>query len=143
MSIRKWLMGLVVIASFLVAWRPAFVLAGVINADDHPAIAGTLHTNAILDEETNRLWLDVTETLGLSFNEVSSMLDSGEEYEGWLLPGLSDLEELLGNANIPYPTAPPGYDLAHQPGFSQSISDFLDIYGSPSGTDLGDQQRYG
>ena len=108
--------------------------AGVINADDHPLIAGTPHTQAVFDEATNRLWLDVTETLGLSYNQVSSMLGGGQEYEGWLLPDVSDVAELLGNANIPYPTAPP-----YEPGFNQAISDFLDIYGSPSGTDLGDQ----
>lgn len=114
-------------------------LLTVINADDHPLITGTPHTQAVFDEATNRLWLDVTETLGLSYNQVSSMLGGGQEYEGWLLPDVSDVAELLDNADIPYPTAPPWDWSAYEPGFSQAISDFLDIYGSPSGTDLGDQ----
>ena len=113
--------------------------AAVINADNHPAIVGEQHTKAVLDTATNRLWLDITETLGLSLNEVSSMLDSAQEYEGWLVPDVSDVAELLGNADIPYPTAPPWDWSAYEPGFNQAISDFLDIYGSPSGTDLGDQ----
>ena len=56
-------------------------------------------------------------------------------------PTLSDVEEMLANGNIPYPTAPTGFDLARVPGFNQDISDFLDIFGSPSQTDLGDQAQ--
>ena len=115
------------------------VYADVINADNHPLLVGTPHTKAILDEATNRLWLDVDETYGLSLNQVSSMLGSGQEYEGWQLPTLSDMEELLTNANTPYPTAPPGQGLGLVPGFNQPISDLVDIYGIAHGTALGDQ----
>ena len=113
--------------------------ADVVNADNHPLIAGTPHTNAVLDESTNRLWLDVTESVGFSVNQITGLLDDGEEFEGWQLPELADVEELLLNANIPYPTAPPGDGIGSLPGFNQPISDLLDIFGSPSETDLGDQ----
>jgi len=113
--------------------------AAVINADNHSAIAGTPHPNAVLDEFTNRLWLDVTESVGFSINQIANLLSSGQEFEGWQLPELSDVEELLVHANIPYPTSPPGDGFGSLPGFNQPISDFLDIFGSPEQTDLGDQ----
>jgi len=58
-------------------------------------------------------------------------------------PTLSDVEEMLANANIPYPTAPTGFDLARVPGFNQDISDFLDIFGSPSKLIWATKHKYG
>tara|TARA_B100000809_G_scaffold261089_1_gene309280 strand:- start:12 stop:365 length:354 start_codon:yes stop_codon:yes gene_type:complete len=77
--------------------------------------------------------------LNLSINQVADRLDPGEEFAGWQLPTLPDVEELMLNANIPYPTSPPNDQLGSLPGFNQAISDFLDIYGAPSDTDVGDQ----
>jgi sugar lactone lactonase YvrE len=129
------------IISFLIVTFSHNTYAEVVNADKYPLLAGEQHKNAVLDTTTNRLWLDMTETLGLSYNQVKSKIGSGQEYDGWLLPDLSDLEELLIDANIPYPTSPPGYDISNVPGFNKPISDFLEIYGSPGGTDLGDQAQ--
>lgn len=77
--------------------------------------------------------------MNLSINQVADRLDPGEEFAGWQLPTLPDVEELMLNANIPYPTSPPNDQFGSLPGFNQAISDFLDIYGAPEDTDLGDQ----
>ena len=138
----SWMFLTVAIVSLVFSLSAASV-AAVINADNYPLLAGEQHTKAVLDTTANRLWLDVNETFGLSMNQVAFMLGSGGEYEGWQLPTLSDMEELLVNANTPYPTAPPGYDLSRMPGFNQPISDLVDIYGIANGTDLGDQLEIG
>jgi hypothetical protein len=112
----------------------------IVNADGHSSLDGMVHQNAILDENTNLLWLDMTETDGRSLNQVAALLGAGQEYDGWNLATLGQMETLLLNADIPYPT-PFQNRFGTLPGFNQPISDFLDIYGSPSRTGAGDQME--
>jgi len=53
--------------------------------------------NITLDSDTNLEWLDVTETRGLSYQQVSSMLGSGQLYEGWRYASVSEFETLVSN----------------------------------------------
>ena len=51
---------LIIVSAVLLGQIPASLCASVIDADNHSLIAGTQHTNAIFDESTNLLWLDMT-----------------------------------------------------------------------------------
>ena len=49
------------------------------------------------DTVEKRSWLKVTETSGLSFNQVSAELDAGGDYSGWRYATVNDYESLLSS----------------------------------------------
>lgn len=61
------------------------IAAAIISLAPHAAIAGFIdYGTHLLDETTGLEWLDVTATVGLSYNRVTNtLLGAGEQYEGW------------------------------------------------------------
>lgn len=49
------------------------------------------------DTSTGPDWLDVTETDGLSYNQVTALVGSGETYEGWRYASAAELDQLIVN----------------------------------------------
>jgi len=63
-----------------------------------PSNAGIIDLgNITRDTETGLDWLDVTETRGLSFNDVVAQLSPDGAYEGWRYATYSELDELILN----------------------------------------------
>ena len=57
--------------------------------------------NITRDTTTGLEWLDVTETVGLSFNDVQSLMVSGGEFEGWRYATTFEFEQLIINFGFP------------------------------------------
>ena len=51
-----------------------------------------------LDTKTGLEWLDLTETKGLSYNDVSAQLATGHPLAGWSYASQKQLNELIANA---------------------------------------------
>ena len=60
--------------------------------------------NTTLDNATGLLWLDVNLTIGLSYNTVvSTLLGSGQTYDGWRYATGDEISEMWTNADITNP----------------------------------------
>lgn len=53
--------------------------------------------NITHDTDTDLLWLDLTETRGLSYSQVNSMRGEGQAYEGWRYATPQELDQLIIN----------------------------------------------
>lgn len=53
--------------------------------------------NITRDTDTGLDWLDLTESLGLSYNEVSAQLGAGGDYEGYRYATVAELDQLITN----------------------------------------------
>src|SRR5262249_1743916 len=71
----------------------------VINADGN-AFTSPAPPWAILDTATQILWLDATETKGRSLPDVTSKLGVGQEFDGWQLASIAQVDELFANAGL-------------------------------------------
>jgi len=71
--------------------------ADLIEADD--AFFGT--DSVTLDTDTGLEWLDLTESQGLSYNEVVAGMGAGGTYEGWRYASVAEVYGPLTNAGIP------------------------------------------
>ena len=68
--------------------------------------SGSLFANAALldngsyttDSNTNLDWLGLTETRGLSFDEVQAQMSSGQKYEGWRFASRTDVIQFWSDA---------------------------------------------
>lgn len=61
-----------------------------------------IHT---LDTDTNLLWLDMSETYGISFADVASALVPGEAFDAYRLATNAEVTTLIGNFGLPNATA--------------------------------------
>ena len=90
--------------------------------------------NLTRDTESGLDWLDVTLSLGRSYNDVSTQFGAGGDYEGFRFATGPDLETLFTNAGLTLDDPGP---------VSQPILDFIDLFGSaPFGQVLGVSARY-
>jgi hypothetical protein len=71
----------------------------VINADGN-TFTSPAHPGAIFDTVTHLLWLDATETKGRSLADVTSKLGVGQEFEGWQLASITQIDQLFANAGL-------------------------------------------
>lgn len=55
------------------------------------------HGNYTTDTISDLDWLDVTETVGMSYNSVQAQFGSGGVYEGWRYATINDLTTMLSN----------------------------------------------
>lgn len=53
--------------------------------------------NITRDTESGLDWLDLTETVGLSYNEVTAQMGPGGAYEGWRYATTQELDQLIGH----------------------------------------------
>jgi hypothetical protein len=53
---------------------------------------------ATLDTETGIEWLDVTQTINMSINQVDSLTRTGGAFEGWRLPTRAEVGEMMVSA---------------------------------------------
>lgn len=103
------------------------VLAALVETDWK-----TLGDKLVLqDSGAGMEWLDLTETVGRSFDDVSSELGVGGDYEGFSTASNSQIETLWTNAGIPDINTLPGTTVAN---FSpvQALQAQIGITDSPS-----------
>ncbi len=98
----------------------------VVNADGHPAAGGL---PAILDEATNRLWLDLPYTEGMSYLSVWQLTDPGEALEDWTLATTADVFGMLANAGITNFSGP-GLEI------NETVGNLVDIWGHTEETSI-------
>ena len=48
-----------------------------------------------LDTDTGLEWLDITATVGRSYDDISSLMDHGEEFYGWRYAYSTELQEMI------------------------------------------------
>ncbi len=72
----------------------------VVDADGHPLCPAS-HSGAILDLSTAKLWLDVTETIGRSYNDIKGKLGTGGEFAGWRVATEPEIRQLFVNFGLP------------------------------------------
>ena len=54
-----------------------------------------------VDPATGLEWLDITETAGRSYTDVSNRFGAGQRFEGWRYANDAEVETLFANAGIP------------------------------------------
>ena len=94
----------------------------VLDYDGHP-LCPTGHPGAIIDVQTGKLWLDVTETVGRSFNDITSKLGVGAEFADWRVATVTEIHQLLTDFGLPltkWTTNPEAYE---------GVIEFVSIYG--------------
>lgn len=109
-----------IIAAALVLLAAPVASASVTDADGHPAAGGL---PAILDENNNRLWLDISHTGGWSYEDALQSIAPGQPLEGWTIAGIDDVEDLMTSAGI---TFPPYNTIARIP----DVMALINIWGS-------------
>ena len=75
-------------------------LAGFIFAASAQA-AIVDHGTYLQDTDTGKYWLKLTETRGISYNNVTAQLPRGEAFEGWRYATQAEVDELITNYGIP------------------------------------------
>lgn len=65
------------------------------------------------DSNTGLDWLDVTETRGLSYSQVSAQMEVGGAYDGWRYATLAELDQLIINFGYTAVNADCGYTSLH------------------------------
>ena len=88
--------------------------------------------NITRDTGTGLDWLDVTETSGLSVNEVLAELGTGGLYEGWRYATATEVDQLITNFGfIPFTPCSQGYTncVTNQPGDDPIIETMIRTLG--------------
>ncbi|RKZ67885.1 MAG: hypothetical protein DRQ44_05080 [Gammaproteobacteria bacterium] len=80
-----------------------FICLAVVSFNTSAALVSTnwktVGDNLITrDTDSGLEWLDLTETTGLSYNDVSSKFSEGEQFAGWSYASITEVRELLNNA---------------------------------------------
>lgn len=76
--------------------KKALALASIIlPLSSHAAIVDL--GNITRDTDTGLLWLDVTESRGFSYDQVTSMMGAGQAYEGWRYATAAEFDQLVVN----------------------------------------------
>jgi hypothetical protein len=83
----------------IIAALCGFMLFGAVPARASIIDNGTYTT----DTATGLDWLDVTASIGLSFNQVSAQFGASQQFEGWRYATVAELTTLLANAGIAAP----------------------------------------
>lgn len=88
--------------------RTIIAVFGLIVFGLTPARASIIDNGAYTTDTVTGLdWLDVTASIGLSFNQVSAQFGAGQQFEGWRYATRAELTTLLGNAGIaPHNSSP-------------------------------------
>lgn len=101
---RMWISTGVLAVIFSMSLPVSPLLAELISVDDPIYGLGSITR----DTDTGLDWLDVTVTVGRSYNDIFSALGSGGEFEGWRFATVSNIVDLLGNAGVPTHSTTPG-----------------------------------
>ena len=92
MEIKTWLIAVLLVSVSRLATQAALVEADWKTAGDKLLLQ---------DAATGLEWLDLTETLAQSFEQVSAELGPGDSFEGFSTASTADVEVLFMNAGIP------------------------------------------
>jgi hypothetical protein len=110
-------------------WK--FALAGIVLTISSSANAALIDFGEFTrDTDTGLEWLDLTESTGLSYNDVSSQFGAGGQFEGWAYASVVQIDSLFDSAGGTGP-----YDIQDK-GFQQSstaVSTLLAFWGTTAG----------
>jgi len=124
MRIRAIAMGrLAALVTLVCLWNAGGVDASLVSADWNSANDGLLTHDTV----TSNYWLDLTETAGMSYNDVIAQFGPGGSFEGFRVATYDEVTELLLNAGIAMtisPTINPGQSIY------DSYTSFIELLGA-------------
>lgn len=115
-TIRKAWMALSVIALLPMTATADFIDAGTTT----------------VDTATGLEWLDLTETSGLSYNDVSSQFGAGGALHGWRYASMEETQTLFTNLGLTL-AFQFGHVTSAPAGFTAALSNFVSLFGDTAG----------
>lgn len=84
-----------------------------------------------LDEQTGIEWLDLTETVGMSYSQISGMFGNGGQFGGWRFPTATEIFSLYDNQFAGIDSASVAINNSYQVGVlgASKTLDFLSLIG--------------
>jgi hypothetical protein len=93
------------------------------------SVQATIIDNGLttIDSTQHLEWLDLTETVGRSYNDVAGQFEAGGDYEGWRYAVASELASLFAEAGLPTPVTDINGSTAH--GANPQLKAFIELIG--------------
>lgn len=73
------------------------MISSPVMAETVGSLSDVTGTNYNYDSQTKIYWLDLTETVNMSYTEIKAQMASGGRLEGWQIAGRGDIDVLFSN----------------------------------------------
>lgn len=97
---------LAVLAVLIVSFNTQSTSAVIVEITDSNFPGGT--NNVTWDTDTGLQWLDWTASLNISYDDMITMFDVGDTYEGWRHATRDEVREFMANTGLPTTNWPGG-----------------------------------